>query len=204
MTIAALDAPPLGAGFADPVFQSQAAFRAVLDALAEPGMPRDVGAALTPPAGLEAATAIILLTLADYETPIFLPKALRDGPAGAWLRFHCGAALVDEPAKAAFAVIDGGDTAPAVAAFHPGEDQFPDRSTTVIVQCAGLEGGTQVALEGPGIPGRRIIAPSGLREGFFSELAANAALYPLGVDCLLTSGAQLVGLPRSTLYPEVR
>lgn len=204
MTATAHEATTLGAGFADPVFQSQAAFRAVLDALAEPGTRRDVGAAIVPPAGLEATTAIILLTLADYETPIFLPRPLRDGPAGAWLRFHCGAALVEEPAQAAFAVVDGAQAAPALAAFHPGEDQFPDRSATVIVQCEALTGGAPVTLEGPGIAASRKIAPAGLREGFFAELAANAGRYPLGVDCLLTHGTELIGLPRSTLYPEIR
>jgi phosphonate C-P lyase system protein PhnH len=127
----------IGAGFADPVFQSQGAFRALLAALSEPGLACDLGDAIVPPAGLEPATAVALLTLADYETPIWLPAALRDGPAGAWLRFHCGAALVDDPAKAAFAVIGGAATEPKLAAFNVGDDQFPDRSTTVLVQCAG-------------------------------------------------------------------
>jgi alpha-D-ribose 1-methylphosphonate 5-triphosphate synthase subunit PhnH len=194
----------IGAGFADPVFQSQGAFRALLAALAEPGLARDVGHAVDEPAGLEPATAVALLTLADYETPIWLPAALRDGPAGAWLRFHCGAALVDDPAKAAFAVIDGAATEPKLAAFNAGDDQFPDRSTTVLVQCAGLDGGETVTLEGPGIPGRRSIAPAGLRPGFWAEVEENAAVYPLGVDLLLVHGAQALGLPRSTQIVEAR
>ncbi|HEV2508532.1 phosphonate C-P lyase system protein PhnH [Bosea sp. (in: a-proteobacteria)] len=191
-------------GFADPVFQSQSAFRALLAALSEPGLACDLGDASVPPAGLEAATAIALLTLADYETPIWLPAALRDGPAGAWLRFHCGAALVDDPARAAFAVIDGAATEPKLSAFNAGDDQFPDRSTTVLVQCAGFEGGEAVTLEGPGIPGRRSIAPTGLRPGFWAEVEDNAAVYPLGVDLLLVQGAQVLGLPRSTQIVETR
>jgi alpha-D-ribose 1-methylphosphonate 5-triphosphate synthase subunit PhnH len=194
----------IGAGFADPVFQSQGAFRALLAALAEPGLARDVGHAVDAPAGLEPATAVALLTLADYETPIWLPAALRDGPAGAWLRFHCGAAVVNDPAKAAFAVIDGAATEPKLAAFNAGDDQFPDRSTTVLVQCSGLEGGETVTLEGPGIAGRRSIAPTGLRAGFWAEVEDNAAAYPLGVDLLLVHGAQVLGLPRSTQIVEAR
>lgn len=194
----------IGAGFSDPVFQSQGAFRALLAALAEPGLACDLGDAIVPPAGLEAATAVALLTLADYETPIWLPAALRDGPAGAWLRFHCGAALIDDPARAAFAVIDGAAAEPKLAAFNAGDDQFPDRSTTVLVQCAGLDGGEAVTLEGPGIPGRRSIAPTGLRSGFWAEVEGNAAVYPLGVDLLLVHGAQLLGLPRSTQIVEAR
>lgn len=189
-------------GFSDPVFQSQAAFRALLTALSEPGLIQQVAPGFAAPEGFEPSTAIALLTLADYETPIWLPPALRDGPAGAWLRFHCGAALVEEPAQASFAVIGGAADAPLLSAFNPGTDQFPDRSTTVLVQCAGLAGGDAVTLSGPGIAGQRDIAPSGLRPGFWAELAANAELYPLGVDLILSHGEAVIGLPRSTQIVE--
>lgn len=191
-------------GFSDPVFQSQAAFRALLTALSEPGLIQQVAPGFAAPDGLEPATAIALLTLADYETPIWLSAALRDGPAGAWLRFHCGAALVDDPAKAVFAVIDGAGEAPALSDFNPGTDQFPDRSTTVLVQSPYLMGGEAITLTGPGISGSREIAPTGLRPGFWAEVTANAELYPLGVDLILSQGEAVIGLPRSTLIVETR
>ena len=115
------------AGFSNPVFQSQAAFRAVLAALSEPGTLQAVAPAISAPQGLSIAAATALLTLADYETSIYLPQALRDGPAGAWLRFHCGSALIDAPGSAAFAVIDGAAASPLLAQFAPGHDQFHDR-----------------------------------------------------------------------------
>lgn len=192
----------IAAGFSDPVFQSQAAFRALLAALSEPGTRHEIRRDTPAPGGLDGAAAMALLTLADYETPIWLHPALRDGPAGAWLRFHCGAALVDEPAAASFAIIDGADAAPLLNAFNPGHDQFPDRSTTVIVSCAALDGGPEVTMSGPGIAGTRSIAPRGLRPGFWAEVAANADLYPLGVDLILTCGDALIGLPRSTRVVE--
>jgi alpha-D-ribose 1-methylphosphonate 5-triphosphate synthase subunit PhnH len=191
-------------GFSDPVFQSQAAFRALLAALSEPGTFQQVASEITPPEGLTTATATALLTLADYETPVWLPEALRNGPAGAWLRFHCAAALVDDPTEAAFAVIDGAADQPKLSAFNLGTDQFPDRSTTVIVQVAALEDGPAVTLAGPGILGSRNIAPQGLRSGFTDELRENGTLYPLGVDVLLAHGAGLIGLPRSTQIEEAR
>ena len=192
------------AGFSDPVHQSQAAFRALLAALSEPGTIQVLPGAVAAPEGLCAAAATALLTLADYETPLWLPPALRDGAAGAWLRFHCGASLADVPAEASFAVVGGDDTAPALADFAPGTDLFPDRSATVIVQCAALEGGESVLLFGPGIETRREIAPRGLRPGFWAEVTANAALYPLGIDIILASGEAVIGLPRSTLVTEAR
>ena len=191
-------------GFSDPVFQSQAAFRALLAALSEPGILQRVASEITPPEGLATATATALLTLADYETPVWLPAAFRDGPAGAWLRFHCAATLVDDPAEAAFAVIDGAADEPKLSAFNLGTDQFPDRSTTVIVQVAGLEGGAAIALAGPGIPGTRTVTPRGLRPGFTEELRENGAIYPLGVDVLLACGDGMIGLPRSTQVEEAR
>ncbi|SDH18690.1 phosphonate C-P lyase system protein PhnH [Bosea robiniae] len=191
-------------GFSDPVFQSQAAFRALLAALSEPGTLQQVAGEIAPPEGLATATATALLTLADYETPVWLPEALRNGPAGAWLRFHCAAALVDDPAEAAFAVIDGAADEPRLSAFNLGTDQFPDRSTTVIVQVAGLEGGPAITFSGPGIPGTRTITSQGLRARFIDELHENNAIYPLGVDVLLAHGEGLIGLPRSTQIEEVR
>ncbi len=195
-------ASTITAGFTDPVFQSQAAFRALLAALSEPGTIQALPGAIAPPEGLQPATATALLTLADYETPIWLPPALRDGAAGAWLRFHCGATLVEDMAAAAFAVIDGGASEPKLAAFDPGDDQFPDRSTTVIVQCAGLAGGEALTLSGPGIAGSRVAGPQGLRAGFRAEIANNAQLYPLGVDILLSHGDGVLGLPRTTHVRE--
>ncbi|MDP3258010.1 phosphonate C-P lyase system protein PhnH [Bosea sp. (in: a-proteobacteria)] len=192
----------IGPGFSDPVFQSQGAFRALLAALAEPGTRQGVAGGITPPDGLHAATATALLTLADYETPIWLPSVLRDGAAGAWLRFHCGSVLVSEPGDAAFAVIDGATIDPALSAFDAGTDQFPDRSTTIIVQCAALDGGETVTLTGPGIARSRQIAPAGLRPGFWAEVAANNDAYPLGVDLLLSHGDAVLGLPRSTRIGE--
>lgn len=188
-----------GAGFADPVFASQAAFRAILAALSEPGTIHVLDASVDAPEGLHPASAVILLTLADYETPVWLEEAGRAGVAGAWLRFHAAAPLATQPAEAAFAVICGAESAPDLSDFSPGTDLFPDRSTTILVECAALEGGAPVTLSGPGIPGARTVAPTGLRAGFWAEVAANNALYPLGADMLLVAGNRIMGLPRSTI-----
>ena len=59
-------------GFADPVFDSQATFRAALDALARPGRVAALPPVLTPPAPLNPATAALCLTLADLDTPLWL------------------------------------------------------------------------------------------------------------------------------------
>jgi len=78
-------------GFADPVSDAQSTFRAVLDAMARPGQVHHVGGGLTAPAPLDRATAAVLLTLVDNETPLWVDSAAAD--AREWLAFHCGAAL---------------------------------------------------------------------------------------------------------------
>lgn len=188
-----------GAGFADPVFQSQTAFRAILAALSEPGTIQSLDADIETPEGLHRASAVTLLTLADYETPVWLDSAGQKGAAGGWLRFHAACPLTPEPVDAAFAVLSGAAAEPKLAAFSPGNDLFPDRSTTLLIECEALDGGEGVELSGPGIPETRRIAPQGLRAGFWSEVAANNALYPLGVDLLLVAGNRIMGLPRSTI-----
>ena len=80
-------------GFEDPVRDAQVTFRAVLDAMARPGRLHNVGQSLTAPAPLYRATAAVLLTLIDNETPLWLDPAA--STARDWLAFHCGAAIID-------------------------------------------------------------------------------------------------------------
>ncbi len=194
-----LSATAMKPGFDNPVMQSQAAFRTIMSALAEPGRWLPLADALTPPQGLPVPVALALLTLADFDTPVWLPEPLRDGAAGAWLRFHCGCPLVSDPTSANFAVIDPSDpAAPRIGDFSAGDDRFPDRSATLLVLCGSGHTGSPVDLSGPGIATAVRVAPGNLTQRFWLDAIANAKLYPLGVDLLLVSGTQIMGLPRST------
>lgn len=191
--------PPaaLGHSFADPVLGSQRVFRAVLSAMSEPGTIHRVDEAVGAPSVLMPAAARVLLTLVDHETPVWLANAMK--PEGAaFLRFHCSARVVDDVGAARFAVVDRGQASPALSQFDAGNDIYPDRSATVIVQCEALSGGRNVRLEGPGIRSERMIAPRGLRATFWEEVAANHARYPLGIDLILAAGDDFLALPRTT------
>jgi len=184
-------------GFGDPVFDAQAGFRGVLDALARPGRRATLPRPLSAPAPLSPAATAIALTLFDHDTPVWLDGAALAGEAAAFLRFHCGCPLVDEAERAAFAVAAAPSRLPALHAFAIGEDRYPETSTTLVIDLPALDGGPAVTLSGPGIEATATIAPLGLPDGFWSMMVANRALFPLGVDVLLAAGVEVLGLPRS-------
>jgi alpha-D-ribose 1-methylphosphonate 5-triphosphate synthase subunit PhnH len=184
----------LEGGFADRPRMSAVVFRAALDAMARPGQAREI-AGVIPPDGISTAAAGLLLTLADAETPLWLPERLRDG-AAEWLRFHTNAPQVAKRGQAMFAVGHWDELAP-LEEWPVGEPAYPDRSATLIVEVRALEGGVELELSGPGIDGTARLAPV-LPEGAAAALARNAARFPLGVDFFFTAAGQVAGLPRST------
>jgi len=184
------------AAFADPVGDAQAAFRLVLSCMAEPGTVQSLSRAPGSVSGLGPAAAALALSLADFETPVWLgPKSK---PAAPWLRFHCGTPIVDEPGRARFAFADASETLPDLESFDLGTDEFPDRSATLIVELPNLETGKGLRLSGPGIADTHRLEAAGLTPAFWARRAALAPLFPRGLDLILTSGARMAALPRTT------
>jgi alpha-D-ribose 1-methylphosphonate 5-triphosphate synthase subunit PhnH len=184
-------------GFADPVGEAQATFRAVLDAMARPGGLHQVADWLTAPPPLDQTTAAVLLTLVDNETPLWL-----DGAAVAareWLAFHCGAVVVEAMDQAAFAVAL---SLPDLAALSPGSHEAPEASATLILQVDTLGCGRRYRLSGPGLREPAILAAQGLPHRFVADWQRNHALYPRGVDVILCAGSTLAALPRSVSIEE--
>lgn len=186
--------------FADPVFQSQEVFRAVMRAMATPGTPFACGAALAPPAPLAPTAAAALLTLADYETPLWIAPsfAAASGRAVAdYLVFHTGAPLARSADKAAFALVDLIADDLRLGAFALGSAEYPDRSTTVVAQGAAFGEGSHLRFAGPGVRGETRLGVAPLPHDFLAQWRANRERFPLGVDLILAGEAELVGLPRS-------
>jgi alpha-D-ribose 1-methylphosphonate 5-triphosphate synthase subunit PhnH len=192
MSGATIDFRDLAPGFADPVLDSQRSFRAVLDAMASPGKRVPLTPDLAPPAPLLPTTAAVALTLADYDTAVWLDAAAR--PAADWLRFHTGCPVVDDSAQAVFVVCAG--AWPALDILPAGTDAFPDRSATLIAQVGQL-GDAGLRLSGPGIDGARSFGFAPMPAGFLAAWKANNRLFPRGVDLILTDGAQVAALPRT-------
>jgi alpha-D-ribose 1-methylphosphonate 5-triphosphate synthase subunit PhnH len=194
----------IGTGFDQPVFQAQSAFRAILDALARPGTVQGLGSVHAPgetvdaPAPLSAGAAAVALALCDHDTPVWLDGGLRrNDEVAQWLRFHCGCPLVENPRDAAFAFASDIETLPPFETFGLGTAEYPDRSTTIVLQVESFERGTSLALEGPGIRGRTPFCAGPLPQDIAARLAANRTLFPRGVDLVLATATAVLGLPRS-------
>jgi alpha-D-ribose 1-methylphosphonate 5-triphosphate synthase subunit PhnH len=183
-------------GLADPSHDAQRLFRAVLDAFSHPG--RIVALPDAPPGvgPLSAAATAFVLTLVDRDTPLFLAPAFDVAPVRELVRFHTGASIVSREADALFALLTP-NRMPLLDGFAIGSDPYPDRSATLVVELPRLTGGTPRSLRGPGIAAHAEIAVAGLPDPFWTEWAANHALFPCGVDVVLTAGAGLLALPRS-------
>lgn len=185
-------------GFSDPGLESQRVFRAVLEAMTRPGTIVELPVHLAPPVPLDPATAAIALALMDYETPLWLDGATDTDAVSQYLRFHCGCPLTSEPAKAAFAIITDAAVMPPLSVFHPGSDEFPDQSTTMVIQVPTLTAGESCALRGPGIRDSVCLAAGGFPKGFNRWIAENHELFPRGIDLIFSCGRLIAGLPRST------
>jgi alpha-D-ribose 1-methylphosphonate 5-triphosphate synthase subunit PhnH len=194
---AAPDAARLKPGFANPVFDSQATFRAILDAMSYAGRVQAIASEVDAPAPLDAATAALALTLFDFDTPVWLDAEAAAGPVPGFLKFHCGCPITGEPEKARFGVSAGAGIMAMLEYFPIGEDQYPDRSATIIVQVPSLTDGPSTIWSGPGILEKQDVRIGGLPDGFWAQWALNHELYPLGLDLIFVSGREIIGLPRS-------
>lgn len=184
-------------GLTDPVHDSQRLFRQILTAMSEPGTLHTLEVT-APPTDAPIGVALwgTLLTLCDLDTQVWIAGELDTPTLREALTFHTDCRLTDDPTRADFALVT-----PAVLtddiAFATGSDEYPDRGTTLLVALDTLAADGPWQLSGPGIPGQRRL-DAGNGEPLMRRLAANRASFPRGLDAILTCGARLAAIPRST------
>src|SRR5258708_25139676 len=188
----------LAPAFADPVRGSQAVFRSVMEAMARPGTIVATGGLAQAPQPLGLAAAAVALTLIDYETPVWLDPALAQSTElAAWLRFHTGAPLADDPRQAAFGFIADPPRMPPFHAVSQGSMEYPDRAATLVLQVERLSDNGGFWLSGPGIRGSRALSASPLPAEFAARMRATRALLPRALAIILASATMVAALPRS-------
>ena len=189
----------LPAGFADKVLSAQSTFRSVMDAMARPGSLQHIASAAGTPAAMMRGTAAIALTLFDHDTPVWLDGRMSaTADVAKWLKFHTSAPVIADPSTASFALVGDPESLPALDRFAFGSNEYPDRSTTLILQVESLTGGPVVVLKGPGIDGTAALRASIRPWDLFERLAINATLFPRGIDVLLVHDDCIVAIPRTT------
>lgn len=193
-TIAEL--PP---GFADKVLSAQSTFRSVMEAMARPGSVRRIAPVVSAPGPMMRGTAAIALTLFDHDTPLWCDAPMSESSdVLKWLKFHTGAPVVRDTSVSSFALVADADSLPALQGFALGSNEYPDRSTTLILQVDSLAEGPAFELRGPGIDGIARLQASVKPGDLFARLAINDVLFPRGIDVVLVADDAVVAIPRTT------
>lgn len=198
-----MQAQDLAGGFADPVLDAQSVFRTVLGAMSNPAQIHPLKSPASPPAPLSREAAAVVLALCDVDTPLWLDETLA-AQAGlrSWLEFHTGAPPANGAENAAFAFIPAGRPVPAFDLFAQGTQEYPDRSTTIILEVAELGAGESFRFEGPGIRSHAVLAARGLPDNFAIQWKTNRARFPRGVDLVLVAPGKISCLPRTARLTE--
>ncbi|MEQ8589489.1 MAG: phosphonate C-P lyase system protein PhnH [Roseitalea porphyridii] len=205
MAAAATPVSAYDGGLSDPVHGSQLVFRLVMNAMARPGTVHPAPALTRPPKPLYPVTGAVISTLADADTPVWLDPALaKVGDVRDWIVFHTGAPVTQHQSEAAFAVVAAPKTLSALNGFALGSQEYPDRSTTIVLQVETLAGGPLLTFEGPGIDGRMSLGADPLPQHFAAQWRANRKAFPRGVDLILAAPDCVAALPRSArlIVPE--
>lgn len=179
----------LDGGFANAPHDAARAFRAIMTALARPGDIETVTGAQAP-APMSAGASVVVLTLCDPDTPLFLGATHDTAPIRDWIAFHTGAPIVADAADAMFVLGRWEDLPLDRCAL--GTPDYPDRAATLIVEVETLEN-AGATLSGPGIKGATALS---LPER--AAFQANARHFPRGLDFILTCGDRLAGVTRTT------
>jgi alpha-D-ribose 1-methylphosphonate 5-triphosphate synthase subunit PhnH len=189
----------LPAGFADKVLSAQSTFRSVMDAMARPGTVQRIAAVAGAPAPMMHGTAAIALTLFDHDTPLWLdPRMAETSDVAKWLKFHTSAPVIADSSICSFALIGDAGELPPLDRFSFGSNEYPDRSTTLILQVESLTQGPTLELRGPGIDGTAVLRAAIRPADLVERLQINQTLFPRGIDVVLVADDSIVAIPRTT------
>jgi alpha-D-ribose 1-methylphosphonate 5-triphosphate synthase subunit PhnH len=194
----ATDTQVFSGGFASPVFESQSVFRMLMDGMARPGKISTIEQDAGQPEPLGSAAGAIALTLCDHDTPVWLSAGFSQSAVAQWIGFHSGASITREKSEARFAFKDASSILSSFGLFSLGTQEYPDRSTTLVIEVEALGEGRELTLAGPGILHSKTVEVAGLPDTFLRLWADNRTLFPRGIDVILTAGRNFLCLPRTT------
>jgi alpha-D-ribose 1-methylphosphonate 5-triphosphate synthase subunit PhnH len=198
----------------------QTAFRAVLDGFARPGtlVPAqgdgadavlmflsavlDESVSLADPLALLGADhrRLLLAPTAPADQARFVVLDGRQPPADRW---QPALGSLESPELGATLVL----TVAALSAPRPARPAVPRGDLSSPAEpdllksdaaATSSDAVVDLRLQGPGIPGSRLLSVTGLDRGWLAQRAAWVGAFPLGVDLVLAAPHALVALPRTT------
>lgn len=172
-------------------------FRSILAAFSKPAVAVPLPVSPTVPVPLLPGAAAVLLSLCDYQTPVWLSPSLNTEAVRKFIRFHTGAPITDSALDAVFAVLGVDEAKFFLDQFPLGTDEYPDRSATLILQTASIDAGEDVTIKGPGLQHPVKLAVSGADASFWQQMQGNSLLFPVGLDFLFATQREIAALPRS-------
>jgi len=185
-------------GFGHAAYDSNAVFRALLDAMSRPGRIYDLPVNVSAPDGLNATATATLLAMADMDTTVWLSASSATKAAGDHLKFHCGCPISTDVKQADFAVARISDDLSFVNDLAVGNAEYPDQSATLILMVDEITNSPSMILSGPGIKDTHSLAVKNLPESIHRWRADNHHLFPCGVDVIFASPTRIAALPRTT------
>lgn len=200
------------AALLDTIRSDQQTFRTTLSALANPGQIERLATAArsdAPTVNGNRFTGPLLMALLDHEVSFAVEPGPDAGVFAAFIlkRTRCPIVSTD---RAAFVVADHSRLDPQLPLeLRTGSFDYPDDSATLIVQVPTLDQDAatdlRISLEGPGVPGRRIINLSGVTGELFAARDRANAHYPIGIDLIfIDHEGRIIALPRTTQVEIVR
>lgn len=203
--------PSMRAGFRDPVTDSQATFRALMSAMAEPGLWQSLVLTAEPIPNEPAGLLSLALALLDSEVSFYSKDFPQTNEA---IRFYSGASI-QSAAKADFIFLNAetlrfkerdDQLLSFLGSLKVGEELAPETSSTLVVTLDDTFShisrdspqSLSLLLEGPGISAERHMNDLGLSSLFWNWRRQQQSLYPLGIDIVFIHEARVLALPRST------
>jgi alpha-D-ribose 1-methylphosphonate 5-triphosphate synthase subunit PhnH len=188
----------------DRALVAQARFRALLRALARPGIPVTLEPAERPRSVAETGYLLAVAeTLLDHEVGFaVIGDSLLAHVANAFaeeVRLRTGSPPV-AAAEARFVFVFGA-AGGQLDELSPGSYEFPDESATLLWHVASAATTTALTLSGPGVDGALAVSLPGIGGDDLTRLARINAAYPTGLDCyLIGTDGDVVGLPRGVRW----
>jgi alpha-D-ribose 1-methylphosphonate 5-triphosphate synthase subunit PhnH len=194
------------AALLDTIRSDQQTFRTALNALANPGRVDLLATASrsdAPTLNGNRYTGPFLMALLDHEVSFSVEPGPDAGAFAAYILKRSRAPIVSAD-RADFVLADSSKLDPQLPLeLRTGSFDYPDDSATLIVQVPTLDqdeaSELTLSLEGPGIPGRRILKLTGVAAELFTARDRAIAHYPIGIDLIFIDfEGRISALPRTT------